>query len=104
MPLFQRQIIATLLLYCCAFAARGETLRLVTDAWAPYVYEEDGQAAGLDYELTREVLQRLGVKPHCSSCRGSAACWSWNKAMQTAYWIFSTCPSAKRACSSSKSR
>lgn len=62
MPLFQRQIIATLLLYCCAFAARGETLRLVTDAWAPYVYEEDGQAAGLDYELTREVLQRLGVK------------------------------------------
>ena len=58
MPLFQRQIIATLLLCCCAFAARGETLRLVTDAWAPYVYEEDGQAAGLDYELTREVLQR----------------------------------------------
>lgn len=61
MPLFQRQIIATLLLCCCAFAARGETLRLVTDAWAPYVYEDNGQAAGLDYEITREVLQRLGV-------------------------------------------
>lgn len=62
MPLFQRQIIATLLLCCCALTARGETLRLVTDAWAPYVYEENGQAAGLDYEITREVLQRLGVK------------------------------------------
>ena len=61
MSLFQRQIIATLLLCCCAFAARGETLRLVTDAWAPYVYEDNGQAAGLDYEITLEVLQRLGV-------------------------------------------
>lgn len=62
MPLFQRQIIAILLLSCCTFAARSETLRLVTDAWAPYVYEENGQPAGLDYEITREVLHRLGVE------------------------------------------
>lgn len=62
MSLFQRQIIATLLLCCYACVARGETLRLVTEAWAPYVYEERGQAVGLDYEITREVLQRLGVK------------------------------------------
>lgn len=61
MPLLQRQIIATLLLCCLAFTARGETLRLVTDAWAPYVYEVDGQATGLDYDISREVLRRLGI-------------------------------------------
>lgn len=61
MPLFQRQIIATLLLCCLAFAARGETLRLVTDAWAPYVYAEDGKVTGLDYDVSREVLRRLGI-------------------------------------------
>lgn len=62
MPLFQRQIIAILILCACAFAARGETLRLVTEAWAPYVYEENGQPTGLDYEITQTVLQRLGIE------------------------------------------
>lgn len=61
MSLFQRQIIATLLLCCIAFTARGETLRLVTDTWAPYVYEANGQATGLDYDTSREVLRRLGI-------------------------------------------
>ena len=58
----QRQLVAILLLGSIAFSARGETLRLVTEAWAPYVYEENGQAAGLDYEITREVLRRLGIE------------------------------------------
>jgi polar amino acid transport system substrate-binding protein len=61
MPLIQRQIIATFLLTILSLTARSETLRLVTEAWAPYVYEENGQATGLDYEITREVLRRLGV-------------------------------------------
>lgn len=62
MPFFQRQIIAILLLCSLAFEARGEPLRLVTEAWAPYVYEDGGQPTGLDYEITREVLRRLGVE------------------------------------------
>ncbi|ERI51677.1 amino acid ABC transporter substrate-binding protein [Pseudomonas sp. EGD-AK9] len=62
MPLFQRQILAILLLCGLAFEARGETLRLVTEAWAPYVYQEGDQPAGLDYEISREVLRRLGVE------------------------------------------
>lgn len=62
MPLFKRQIIATILLCCLASAARGETLHLVTDAWAPYVYQENGQPTGLDYEVSREVLRRLGIE------------------------------------------
>ncbi|ATH83991.1 amino acid ABC transporter substrate-binding protein [Ectopseudomonas mendocina] len=61
MPLFKRQIIAILLLCGLAFAARGETLRVVTEAWPPYVFEENGQPAGLDYEISREVLHRLGI-------------------------------------------
>ncbi|MBC9248936.1 amino acid ABC transporter substrate-binding protein [Pseudomonas alcaligenes] len=62
MPVFQRQIIAALLLCSLALAARAEPLRIVTEAWAPYVYEENGQPAGLDYEITREVLRRLNVE------------------------------------------
>ncbi|MEO4046816.1 transporter substrate-binding domain-containing protein [Pseudomonas sp. CAU 1711] len=61
MPLFQRQIIAALL--CgLALAARAEPLRLVTEAWAPYVYQDNGQPSGLDYEISVEVLRRLGVE------------------------------------------
>lgn len=62
MPLFQRQIIAILLLCGLACTARAEPLRIVTEAWAPYVYEESGRPAGLDYEISAEVLRRLGVE------------------------------------------
>src|SRR5690606_8420098 len=61
MPLFQRQILVALLC-TLALAARAEPLRIVTEAWAPYVYEENGRPAGLDYEITAEVLRRLGVE------------------------------------------
>jgi len=62
MPLFQRHFIAILLFGCLACAARAEPLRIVTEAWAPYVYEENGQPSGLDYEISAEVLRRLGVE------------------------------------------
>lgn len=62
MPLFQRQLFATLLLCTLAVTARAEPLRIVTEAWAPYVYEVQGQPAGLDYEISAEVLRRLGVE------------------------------------------
>lgn len=61
MPVFPRQILISLLLCSLALGARAESLHLVTEAWAPYVYEENGQPAGLDYEITREVLRRLDV-------------------------------------------
>ena len=61
MPVFQRQIIATLLLWGLSLCAQAKTLRLVTEAWPPYVFEQEGQPAGLDYEVTREVLKRLNV-------------------------------------------
>ncbi|WP_248746664.1 transporter substrate-binding domain-containing protein [Pseudomonas sp. MWU12-2037] len=56
------QLLTAVLFACLSFAAQGEKLRIVTDPWAPYVYEENGQAKGLDYETTAFVLQRLGVE------------------------------------------
>ncbi|MDR0279164.1 MAG: transporter substrate-binding domain-containing protein [Paucimonas sp.] len=41
--------------------ARAEQLRIVTDPWAPYVYEENGEPKGIDYEITAEIFKRLGV-------------------------------------------
>lgn len=62
MPLFQRQILATLFLVSLSFPAHGQPLRIVSEAWPPYVYEENGVLRGLDYETTQIVLQRLGVE------------------------------------------
>lgn len=47
---------------CLSLAAFGEKLRIVTEPWAPYVYEENGAMRGLDYETTVVVFQRLGVE------------------------------------------
>ena len=49
------------LLTCLSLAAYGEKLRIVTEPWAPYVYEHQGVMQGLDYETTVIVFQRLGV-------------------------------------------
>ena len=61
MPLISR-FLTVLLFTCLSFAARGEKLRIVTEPWAPYVYEEDGKALGLDYETTAIVFKRLGIE------------------------------------------
>lgn len=51
-----------LLLVCLSPLALGERLRLVSDDWAPYVYQEDGHPRGIDYEVTNLVFARLGVE------------------------------------------
>ena len=56
------QLLTAALLVCLSFAARAEKLRIVTEPWAPYVYEENGQPRGLDYETTAIVFQRLGIE------------------------------------------
>ncbi|MEB0044074.1 MULTISPECIES: substrate-binding periplasmic protein [unclassified Pseudomonas] len=61
MPLIA-QLITVLLFACLSFTARGEKLRIVTEPWAPYVYEENGKAMGLDYEATAIVFKRLGIE------------------------------------------
>ena len=50
------------LLFCTAcVVAQADPLRIVSEAWAPYIYEENGVVRGLDYELTATVLGRLGI-------------------------------------------
>jgi polar amino acid transport system substrate-binding protein len=61
MPVTVRLLTAALLT-CLSFTALGEKLRIVTEPWAPYVYLQDGQARGLDYETAAIVFERLGIE------------------------------------------
>lgn len=51
-----------LLLACLAPLAHAERLRIVSDEWAPYLYQDDAQPKGIDFEVTNEVFKRLGVE------------------------------------------
>lgn len=62
MPTSLRHLIAALCLMGLSLCAHAQTLRIVSESWAPYVYEEQGTLKGLDYEATQIVLQRLGVE------------------------------------------
>ncbi len=46
---------------CLSLSASGESLRIVTEPWAPYVYLQDGKPTGIDYEITDTVFKRLGI-------------------------------------------
>lgn len=61
MPYFTR-LLTALLLVCLSTRVQAEKLRIVTDPWPPYAYEENGQAKGIDYEVTAEVFRRLGIE------------------------------------------
>lgn len=56
------QLLTAFICACLSLTAHGEKLRIVTEPWAPYVYEEQGKAQGLDYETTAIVFQRLGIE------------------------------------------
>jgi polar amino acid transport system substrate-binding protein len=60
MPVIFR-LLTAVLFTCLSLTAHGEKLRIVTEPWAPYVYEENGTMRGLDYETTVIVFQRLGI-------------------------------------------
>jgi polar amino acid transport system substrate-binding protein len=38
----------------------AESIRVVTDAWPPYVFEEQGTMTGFDYEVMQAVMKRMG--------------------------------------------
>ncbi len=50
-----------LLLVLSAGTAAAETLTIVSEAWPPYLMEEDGGASGVDYEVMAAVFDRMGV-------------------------------------------
>lgn len=61
MPVIFKWLTAVLVT-CLSLSAHGEKLRIVTEPWAPYVYEDHGVMRGLDYETTMIVFERLGVQ------------------------------------------
>lgn len=61
MPVILKLLTAALFT-CLSLAAYGEKLRIVTEPWAPYAYDDNGTMRGLDYETTVIVFQRLGVE------------------------------------------
>jgi len=44
------KLLTATLFTCLSLAAHGEKLRIVTEPWAPYVYDDNGTMRGLDYE------------------------------------------------------
>jgi len=56
------RLLGLLLLVCLSSLAQAERLRLVSDDWAPYIYQENGQPKGIDYEVSREVFKRLSIE------------------------------------------
>ncbi|WP_330114776.1 transporter substrate-binding domain-containing protein [Pseudomonas sp. JS3066] len=56
------RIVLLTLLACLGSAALAEPLRIVSEPWAPYIFEEEGQLRGLDYEASAIVFQRMGIE------------------------------------------
>ncbi|EIK98583.1 hypothetical protein PMM47T1_01055 [Pseudomonas sp. M47T1] len=54
-------LLTAMFLACLSLNAQAEKLRIVTDPWAPYAYQRNGQGMGIDYEVTAKVFERLGV-------------------------------------------
>ncbi|AIR88378.1 substrate-binding periplasmic protein [Pseudomonas cremoricolorata] len=55
-------LIGIVLLICLSPLAQAERLRIVSDDWAPYIYQDNGQPQGLHFEVASEVFKRLGVE------------------------------------------
>lgn len=45
-----------------------EPLRVVTEAYPPFVYQEDGRAKGIDWEVTQAVLANMGIGADVQFC------------------------------------
>ncbi|MGY2291505.1 substrate-binding periplasmic protein [Pseudomonas sp. SDO528_S397] len=56
------RLLTAALFTCLSLNAQGETLRIVTEPWAPYVYDDNGTLRGLDFDTTVIVFQRLGIE------------------------------------------
>lgn len=56
------KLCASLLMLCLLHSPTllADSLRVVSEAWPPYVFEEDGRHLGVDLEVAEQVLQGLG--------------------------------------------
>ena len=93
MPLIS-QLLTVILFTCLSFTARGEKLRIVTEPWAPYVYEENGKALGLDYETTAIVFKRLGIEVQWQFLPWKRCLSMLEQGQADVRWTFSTATNA----------
>lgn len=56
------RLLCALALASLSLMAHGERLRIVTEEWAPYIYEDQDAPQGIHYEVANEVFTRLGVE------------------------------------------
>ncbi|WVM91167.1 transporter substrate-binding domain-containing protein [Halopseudomonas pachastrellae] len=54
-------LFAFALLFCGAL--RADPITVVTEPWPPYVFMQDGQLRGIDYEVSQHILLDLGYQP-----------------------------------------
>ncbi|SOB58904.1 Amino acid ABC transporter substrate-binding protein, PAAT family [Pseudodesulfovibrio profundus] len=57
-------LIAMLLSLTITHSALSRSLHLVTEPWEPFVYVEDGQPTGVDFEVVRSVFEQMGIDIH----------------------------------------
>jgi polar amino acid transport system substrate-binding protein len=59
------KLTAPLLLALALFTGglRAEPITVVTEPWPPYVFLQDGQLRGADYEVSQQLLSGLGYQP-----------------------------------------
>lgn len=57
------------LLALVPLARAEEPLRVVTEAYPPFVYQEDGKAKGIDWEVTQAILEEMGIGADLQFCR-----------------------------------
>lgn len=53
--------LVTLFLAGGLFSLAAETVTVITEAWPPYVFEEEGEAAGVDYDVMMAVFKEMGI-------------------------------------------
>tara|TARA_R110002012_G_scaffold45593_1_gene121090 strand:+ start:4010 stop:4738 length:729 start_codon:yes stop_codon:yes gene_type:complete len=55
--LFRRLLLSLLLIPGLSLAAN---LKVVSEPWVPYIFEQDGELQGVDYEIVQAVFRRMG--------------------------------------------
>ena len=55
--LYRRLLLSLLLIPGLSLAAN---LKVVSEPWVPYIFEQDGELQGVDYEIVQAVFRRMG--------------------------------------------
>ncbi len=63
LSVFSLVVITAAVLSISSHTRASEPILIVTETWPPYVFEEDGQAKGFDWDVSRRIFQQMGYEP-----------------------------------------